>query len=119
MRWIVLALIGVMLMFAATYASAEPRGHGGWGGHGHGHGGWSRPWYRPVDPGTAFWGGVVGGALGSLLRGQQDDEDDEEDTDELRPFTPAWYDYCRRKYRSFNQDTGRYLGFDGELHLCK
>ena len=33
------------------------------------------------------------------------------------PWTPAWYDYCNDRYRSFNPRTGYFFGFDGELPL--
>jgi hypothetical protein len=34
-------------------------------------------------------------------------------------WTPAWYTYCKTKYRSFNPHTGRYLTYSGEWHLCR
>ena len=30
-----------------------------------------------------------------------------------------WLVYCSAKYRSFNPETGLYLGFDGEYHPCR
>ena len=33
--------------------------------------------------------------------------------------TPAWYDYCRAKYRSFNSQTGLYLSTDGTYKPCQ
>lgn len=124
MRYVVLAAIGIALVIAVgaiSDAMAEPRHHrGGWG--------WGKPQYHHRhyghrDPSAAFWGGVVGGVLGGLFSGGRDaeprDEDHAEVAEEIAPWTPAWYDYCRRKYRSFNAETGRYLGYDGELHLCK
>lgn len=35
------------------------------------------------------------------------------------PWTEDWYDYCARKYRSFNPDTGEYLAYSGEYRLCR
>ena len=35
------------------------------------------------------------------------------------PWTPEWYSYCARKYRSFDPRSGTYLGFDGYRHLCQ
>ena len=29
-----------------------------------------------------------------------------------------WKQMCSRKYKSFNWDTGYYLGYDGQYHLC-
>jgi hypothetical protein len=34
------------------------------------------------------------------------------------PWTPAWYQYCEQRYRSFDGRTGYYLGFDGDYHFC-
>lgn len=36
-----------------------------------------------------------------------------------RPWTPAWYDYCRAKYRSFDARTGRYLAYSGRYRMCR
>ena len=36
-----------------------------------------------------------------------------------RPWTREWYDYCSRKYRSFNFRTGYFLGYDGDYHFCR
>ena len=35
------------------------------------------------------------------------------------PGTPAWYDYCRAKYRSFNPQTGLYLSTSGQYRPCQ
>ncbi len=35
------------------------------------------------------------------------------------PWTNEWYDYCRRKFRSFNPRTGRYLAYSGRYRLCR
>ena len=34
------------------------------------------------------------------------------------PWTPAWYTYCRAKFRSFNDKSGTFLGYDGKRHFC-
>ncbi len=36
-----------------------------------------------------------------------------------RPWTPAWYDYCMSKYRSFNPETGYYRTYSGRLRFCR
>lgn len=38
---------------------------------------------------------------------------------ELRPWTPAWYDYCERRYRSFDARTGTFVGYDGREYFCR
>lgn len=35
------------------------------------------------------------------------------------PWTPAWYDQCGARYRSFNPRTGYYVGYDGQYHFCR
>ena len=30
------------------------------------------------------------------------------------PWTPAWYNYCHSKYRSFNPNTGYFLAYSGQ-----
>ncbi|MFZ2099900.1 MAG: BA14K family protein, partial [Oricola sp.] len=36
----------------------------------------------------------------------------------LEPWTPAWYDWCDQRYRSFNPQSGTYRGYDGRDHFC-
>ena len=33
--------------------------------------------------------------------------------------SPAWYDYCAAKYRSYEPDTGKFMGRDGLWHTCR
>jgi uncharacterized protein YcfJ len=37
----------------------------------------------------------------------------------LEPWTPGWYDYCGRKYRSFNPNTGYYTTYSGKKRFCR
>jgi len=36
----------------------------------------------------------------------------------LEPWSPGWYNYCSRKFRSFNPRTGTFRGYDGRNHFC-
>ncbi|WP_244318536.1 BA14K family protein [Roseibium hamelinense] len=36
-----------------------------------------------------------------------------------QPWTPAWYQYCSAKYRSFNPRTGYYLAYSGQYRFCR
>lgn len=36
----------------------------------------------------------------------------------LEPWTPAWYDYCGNRYRTFDANSGTYVGYDGGRHFC-
>ncbi|MTI07560.1 BA14K family protein [Roseibium denhamense] len=35
------------------------------------------------------------------------------------PWSPAWYNYCSRKYRSFNPRTGYFLAYSGQYKFCR
>ncbi|WP_019221429.1 BA14K family protein [Bartonella senegalensis] len=35
-----------------------------------------------------------------------------------QPWTDAWLQYCKKKYRSFNPKTGTFRGYDGLEHFC-
>lgn len=37
----------------------------------------------------------------------------------VTPWTPGWYTYCGNRYRSFNRQTGYFLGYDGNYHFCR
>ena len=41
-----------------------------------------------------------------------------EETASLEPWTPGWREWCSNRYRSFNQRTGTYRGYDGLDHFC-
>jgi BA14K-like protein len=34
------------------------------------------------------------------------------------PWTPEWYSYCARRYRSFDANSGTFIGPDGRPHTC-
>ncbi|POF29580.1 BA14K family protein [Roseibium marinum] len=36
-----------------------------------------------------------------------------------QPWSPAWYQYCSSKYRSFNQSTGTFTTYGGEQRFCQ
>ena len=36
----------------------------------------------------------------------------------LEPWSPEWFRYCGDRYRTFNPDTGTFIGYDGEEHFC-
>ena len=36
-----------------------------------------------------------------------------------QPWSPAWYQYCTAKYRSFNPSTGTYTTYRGEQKFCQ
>lgn len=34
------------------------------------------------------------------------------------PWTRAWFRYCKNRYRSFDPQSGTFLGYDGERRFC-
>lgn len=40
------------------------------------------------------------------------------DTVSLEPWSPGWRNWCANRYRSFNQRTGTFRGYDGFDHFC-
>ena len=34
------------------------------------------------------------------------------------PWTQSWYDYCSQRYRTFNPNSGTFVGYDGREHFC-
>ncbi len=36
-----------------------------------------------------------------------------------QPWTAEWYSYCQYAWRSFDANSGWYLGTDGDYHWCK
>lgn len=41
------------------------------------------------------------------------------DSISYQPWSPAWYQYCSAKYRSFNPSTGTYTTYRGEQRFCQ
>ncbi|WP_436637335.1 BA14K family protein [Microbaculum sp. FT89] len=37
----------------------------------------------------------------------------------MQPWTPAWYQYCSSKYRSFDPNTGYYTTYSGQKRFCQ
>jgi hypothetical protein len=36
----------------------------------------------------------------------------------FEPWSAAWYDYCERRYRTFDPQSGTFIGNDGRQHFC-
>ena len=133
---VLLALVFTFGVSSVAMAQKPHRGGGGahwvkpgvgnWGKPGANH--WVRPdagrhWYKPWSWGyhpqrpyypeyrpPAWWlPGVLGGlVLGGILNGKK-----------VEAFSQEWYEYCTERYRSFNPETGKYMGYDGEWHFCR
>lgn len=38
--------------------------------------------------------------------------------DGLEPWSREWYRYCESRYRSFDPNSGTFIGYDGREHFC-
>ncbi len=36
----------------------------------------------------------------------------------LEPWSRGWYRYCQNRYRSFDPQSGTFIGYDGRQHFC-
>ena len=34
------------------------------------------------------------------------------------PWSPGWFDYCRARFKTFDDRTGTYMGYDSQRHFC-
>ncbi|WP_421722996.1 BA14K family protein [Bauldia sp.] len=77
----------------------------------------------------AIAGAVGGGALGAATRNRAYNQAYAECVANKANYAQpvgappvgsnAWKQMCSQKYKSFNWNTGYYLGYDGDYHLCK
>jgi hypothetical protein len=89
----------MLFVAGAEPAMAQWRGHGGYRGGG-GFGG-------------AVLGGVIGGVIGSAMTRPR-----YQPQYQPEPVYQDPMDYCIQRFRSFNPETGFYLGFDGIYRRC-
>ena len=70
---------------------------------------------------AAMFGLATGAILGQALGGPQyiDPPVRRVYRGRYAPWTPAWYSYCARKYRSFNPETGYFLAYSGRYRFCR
>jgi hypothetical protein len=116
----------VLLLACSSLAYADGRG---WGGHGPRPGwsgrpgGWGHGHHR--DYGSQIGGNIIGGMIGSWMWNQFNQPapppppPPEPVPDATQPWTPAWYEYCSQKYKTFDARTGYYNGLDGQRHFCQ
>jgi len=135
-RLIAAALTGALIL--PTVATAEAGSKHGWkhhgGGHHHHHGKKHRR--HNNNAGAAVAAGVIGLAAGALLLGatRQPSYAGPPPANYYppapypgqvygnvgyQPWSPAWYQYCSSKYRSFNPSTGTYTTYQGEQRFCQ
>ncbi|WP_208984881.1 BA14K family protein [Stappia sp. TSB10GB4] len=82
--------------------------------------------YRYGGSGVYFGGGAAtvfglaaGAILGQALVAPQYVAPPRAVRGAYAPWTPQWYAYCTRKYRSFNPNTGYYLAYSGRYRFCR
>lgn len=39
-------------------------------------------------------------------------------TRSVEPWTREWFRYCGQRYRTFDRDSGTFMGYDGREHFC-
>lgn len=138
-RILTAVLSGSLLVSGITMAEAGPR-HGWNDGprHGWNHG----PRYpqqhhkhrnRNNDAGAAVAAGVIGLAAGAILLGAMSQPSRAAPAPSYyppapypgtvspgyQPWSPAWYQYCANRYRSFNPSTGTFTTYQGEQRFCQ
>jgi len=137
-RVLAIALTGALL--APTLSTAEAGPRHGWNNHRGGahhhqprrhHGGHKK---KRDDVGAAVAAGIIGLAAGAILLGATSQPSYAAPAPDYyppapypgrvsgtgyQPWSPAWYDYCSGKYRSFNPSTGTYTTYQGEQRFCQ
>ncbi|WP_428650264.1 BA14K family protein [Roseibium sp.] len=144
-RLIAAALTGALLL--PTVATAEAGSRHGWrehhGGYHERHGSYrkhkrhnKRRHKNNDNVGAAVAAGIIGLAAGAILLGatNQPSYAGPPPVDYYppapypgrvqgpvgyQPWSPAWYDYCSSKYRSFNPSTGTFTTYRGEQRFCQ
>ena len=71
------------------------------------------------DDHDATVGLIAGVILGFALGAAVADSQERQSYAQSHMDDQAWMESCRRRYRSFDPDTGTYLGYDGLRHYCR
>ena len=118
------ALVALTVLTLAA-PPAEAGGGRGYGNHGsyRGHGGRG---YR--GGGNAVAAGIIGLGVGAIIGSALTPREVYVAPPPPRyapvaygpqPWSPDWYSYCYSRYRSFNPNTGTFVGYDGYEHFCR
>ena len=100
------------------------RGHGGRGYRGHG----GRYYGHGYGGGNAVAAGIIGLGVGALIGSALTPRTVYVAPPPPRyapvaygpqPWSPDWYSYCYSRYRTFNPNTGNFVGYDGYEHFCR
>ncbi|OEO30265.1 hypothetical protein VW23_021975 [Devosia insulae DS-56] len=69
------------------------------------------------DIGAAIGAGIIGLTLGAIIAGSAEKERSKRDRYDAE--YERWLDYCSRKYRSFDPETGTYRASNGRRYVCR
>lgn len=69
------------------------------------------------DIGAAIGVGIIGLTLGAIIAGSAEKERSKRDRYDAE--YERWLDYCSRKYRSFDAETGTYRASNGRRYVCR
>ncbi len=138
-RLIAIALTGALLV-PTVVSSAEAGPRNGWRdgrGHHQSHRGQRHHRKHKNDNvGAAVAAGVIGLAAGAILLGATRQRSHAAPPPATyyppapargrvhsavgyQPWSPAWYQYCSSKYRSFNPSTGTFTTYQGVQKFCQ
>jgi len=80
---------------------------------------WGRPGKNKKDDdiGAAIGAGIIGLTLGAIIAGSAEKERNKRDRYDAE--YERWLDYCSRKYRSFDPETGTYRASNGRRYVCR
>jgi hypothetical protein len=67
--------------------------------------------------GAAIGAGIIGLTLGAIIAGWVEKERSKRDRYDAE--YERWLDYCSRKYRSFDAETGTYRAGNGRRYVCR
>lgn len=90
----------------------------GWRGYGWGGGYYYGGLGAAAAVGLAT-GAVIGAAAAQPERVYVAPDSDVPPAAGYAPFSPGYMEHCSSKYRSFDPQTGTYLGYDGYRHYCQ
>ncbi|WP_417686234.1 BA14K family protein [Roseibium sp.] len=138
-RIFAIALSGALLLPAMSVAEAGHRdgwrNNHGWHDSRRPHHGYKKK-RKDNDVGAAVAAGIIGLAAGAILLGATSQPTYAAPAPSYyppapqpgnvyggsigyQPWSPAWYDYCTARYRSFNPRTGTFTTYSGEQKFCQ
>jgi hypothetical protein len=86
---------------------------------------YGRPYYgggryygRRYDNGAGVAAGVIGGLAAGAIIGGALSQAQPAPVQGYAIGSPAWYQYCSQRYRSFDPDSGTFVGYDGVRRPC-